>query len=135
MVRIREYYREENTPKADDVLPTAFAAVRDGRGQLLLVRRFDDGNWELPGGRIEPGESAVEAVIREVAEESGIELEVTGVAGVYSDPSHVLVRRRRPPAARTLLPRRTQIARRRLPTAAGRHRDRRRGLVPPCPPR
>ncbi|RFU19224.1 NUDIX hydrolase [Geodermatophilus marinus] len=90
MVRIREYYREENTPRAQDVLPAAFGAVRDGAGRLLLVRRIDDGNWELPGGRIEVGESAVEALAREVAEESGITLEVTGIAGVYSDPTHVL---------------------------------------------
>ena len=50
MVRIREYYRERNTPPAQDVLPAAFAAVRDRSGRLLLVRRIDDGNWELPGG-------------------------------------------------------------------------------------
>jgi 8-oxo-dGTP pyrophosphatase MutT (NUDIX family) len=90
MVRIREYYREENTPRARDVLPAAFGAVRDGAGRLLLVRRIDDGNWELPGGRIEAGESAVEALAREVAEESGITVEVTGISGVYSDPTHVL---------------------------------------------
>jgi 8-oxo-dGTP diphosphatase len=90
MVRIREYYREENTPRAQDVLPAGFAAVRDGAGRLLLVRRIDDGNWELPGGHIEVGESAVEALAREVAEESGITVEVTGIAGVYSDPTHVL---------------------------------------------
>jgi ADP-ribose pyrophosphatase YjhB (NUDIX family) len=91
VVRIREYYREENTPAAHDVLPAAFAAVRNSAGKLLLVRRIDDGNWELPGGRIEVGESAVDAVVREVAEESGITLEITGLAGVYSDPTHVLV--------------------------------------------
>jgi 8-oxo-dGTP pyrophosphatase MutT (NUDIX family) len=90
MVRIREYYQEENTPTARDVLPAAFAAVRNSAGRLLLVRRIDDGNWELPGGRIEVGESAVHALAREVAEESGIVLEVTGIAGVYSDPTHVL---------------------------------------------
>jgi ADP-ribose pyrophosphatase YjhB (NUDIX family) len=91
MVRIREYYREDDTPTAQDVLPAAFAAVRNAAGQLLLVRRIDDGYWELPGGRVEVGESAVDAVTREVAEESGITLEVTGIAGVYSDPTHVLV--------------------------------------------
>ncbi|MCE0764893.1 NUDIX domain-containing protein [Pseudonocardia kujensis] len=91
MVRIREYYRDANAPRAHDVLPAAFAAVRNRDGKLLLVRRIDDGNWELPGGRIEVGESANEAVVREVAEESGITIELTGFAGVYSDPSHVLV--------------------------------------------
>ncbi|MEU7812997.1 NUDIX domain-containing protein [Pseudonocardia sp. NPDC049154] len=91
MVRIREFFRDANAPRAHDVLPAAFAAVRNGAGRLLLVRRIDDGNWELPGGRIEVGESVNEAVIREVAEESGITIALTGLAGVYSDPSHVLV--------------------------------------------
>ena len=67
------------------------AAVRNSAGELLLVRRIDDGNWELPGGRIEVGESVSDAVVREVAEESGITIALIGFAGVYSDPSHVLV--------------------------------------------
>ena len=91
MVRLREYYQDPSTPTAHDVLPAAFAAVRNSAGQLLLVRRIDDGNWELPGGRIEVGESAGHTVVREVAEESGITIELTGLAGVYSDPTHVLV--------------------------------------------
>jgi 8-oxo-dGTP pyrophosphatase MutT (NUDIX family) len=49
-----------------------------------------DGNWELPGGRVDIGESAVETVVREVMEESGVAIKVTGVLGVYSDPGHVL---------------------------------------------
>ena len=60
-------------------------------GQVLLVRRIDDGNWELPGGRIEVGETVREAVIREVAEESGITVALTTLSGIYSDPSHVLL--------------------------------------------
>jgi 8-oxo-dGTP pyrophosphatase MutT (NUDIX family) len=91
VVRLREYYQDPNTPRAHDVLPAAFAAVRNGVGELLLVRRIDDGNWELPGGRIEVGESAGATVVREVAEESGISIELTGLAGVYSDPTRVLV--------------------------------------------
>ena len=91
MVRLREYYCDANAPRAHDVLPAAFAEVRNSAGELLLVRRIDDGNWELPGGRIEVGESVSEAVVREVAEESGITIVLVGFAGVYSDPSHVLV--------------------------------------------
>ncbi|MFZ2119232.1 MAG: NUDIX domain-containing protein, partial [Pseudonocardiaceae bacterium] len=41
-------------------------------GRVLLVRRADDGYWELPGGRVEVGESASAAVVREVAEEAGV---------------------------------------------------------------
>src|SRR6476661_2303475 len=91
VVRLREYYQDPNAPRADDVLPAAFAAVRNVAGEVLLVRRIDDGYWELPGGRLEVGESAAQAVIREVAEESGVTIALTGLSGVYSDPTHVLL--------------------------------------------
>jgi 8-oxo-dGTP pyrophosphatase MutT (NUDIX family) len=90
-VRLREYYQDPNAPRAHDVLPAAFAAVRNPAGEVLLVCRIDDGYWELPGGRLEVGESAAQAVIREVAEESGVSIALTGLSGVYSDPTHVLL--------------------------------------------
>ena len=67
--------------------PAAFAVVRD-EDRVLLVQRCDDQLWELPGGKIDLGESAVEAVVREVAEEAALSIKVTGIAGVYSDPEH-----------------------------------------------
>jgi ADP-ribose pyrophosphatase YjhB (NUDIX family) len=59
------------------------AVVRDGR--LLLVRRASRhgrGNWQLPGGYIEPDETIEQAVVREVREETGVTAEVEGVLGV-----------------------------------------------------
>lgn len=59
------------------------AVVRDGR--LLLVRRASRrgrGNWQVPGGFIEPDETIEEAVVREVAEEASVTTEVQGVLGV-----------------------------------------------------
>jgi 8-oxo-dGTP pyrophosphatase MutT (NUDIX family) len=91
VARTAEFYGDRDAPRADGVLPAAFAVVRDRVGRVLLVRRADDLNWELPGGRIDVGESAVDAVVREAAEEAGLAITVTGLAGVYSDPSHVLV--------------------------------------------
>lgn len=85
-----EYYHDVTAPQARELLPVAFAIVRNGVGEVLLVRRADDGYWELPGGRIEIGESASAAVVREVAEEAGVTIKVTGLGGVYSDPGHVL---------------------------------------------
>ena len=90
MVRLYEYYHDSSAPRRT-TCPTAFAAVRNATGQVLLVHRIDDGNWELPGGRIEVRETARQAVLREVAEESGITIDLTTLSGVYSDPSHVLV--------------------------------------------
>ncbi len=85
-----EYYHDVAAPQAQELLPAAFAVVRNGSGRILLVRRADDGYWELPGGRVEVGESASAAVVREVAEEAGVTIQVTELAGVYSDPGHVL---------------------------------------------
>ena len=89
MARI-EYYHDVAAPQAQQLLPAAFAIVRDSSGCILLVRRADDGYWELPGGRVEVGESASAAVIREVAEEAGVAITVTSLAGVYCDLVHVL---------------------------------------------
>jgi 8-oxo-dGTP pyrophosphatase MutT (NUDIX family) len=85
-----EYYHDVAAPRARGLLPAAFAVVRNGLDQILLVRRVDDGYWELPGGRIEVGESASAAAVREVAEEAGVAITITGLVGVYSDPGHVL---------------------------------------------
>jgi ADP-ribose pyrophosphatase YjhB (NUDIX family) len=87
----REYYHDDTAPPANSMTPTAFAAVRHDHGRILLVRRGDNGNWELPGGRVELGETATAAAEREVAEESGVTIKVTRLAGVYTDPGHVLV--------------------------------------------
>ncbi|AFZ67986.1 NUDIX domain-containing protein [Deinococcus peraridilitoris] len=69
--------------------PGAGVVVRDDQGRVLLTRRSDDGTWGLLGGWLSPGESALEAARREVLEESGWEVEVTGLLGVYSDPAEM----------------------------------------------
>ena len=89
MARV-EYYYDVAAPRARAMLPAAYAVVRNGVGRVLLVRRVDDGYWELPGGRVEIGETASAAVVREVAEEADVAITVTGLSGVYSDPRHVL---------------------------------------------
>lgn len=60
--------------------------VRGSGDTILLERRRDCGWWGLPGGRVEPGESLVDAAVREVREETGLAVEVTHLIGVYSDP-------------------------------------------------
>jgi 8-oxo-dGTP diphosphatase len=66
------------------------AVVRDRDGRLLLVQRANEpgrGLWSIPGGRVEPGESAQDAVVREVAEETGLPVVVSGLAGVVERPA------------------------------------------------
>ncbi|MFQ6026144.1 MAG: NUDIX domain-containing protein [Dehalococcoidia bacterium] len=66
------------------------AAVFDDSGRkILLTRRADNGLWCLPGGCIEPGESAQEACVREVLEETGLVVEAGKLVGVYSSPDRV----------------------------------------------
>jgi 8-oxo-dGTP pyrophosphatase MutT (NUDIX family) len=65
--------------------------VRDNRGWILLEKRSDCGWWGLPGGRIEPGESVKEAAVREVKEETGLNIEITRLLGVYSEPESRIV--------------------------------------------
>ena len=60
------------------------------RQRILLTRRQDDGRWCLPGGRMEPGEDAAEACVREVWEETGLHVRVRRLIGVYSSPHRLL---------------------------------------------
>ncbi len=61
------------------------------RTQALLTRRTDNGLWCIPGGAMEAGESAAEACIREVWEETGLHVSVKRLIGVYSDPNQLVV--------------------------------------------
>ena len=61
-----------------------------GSEEVIRTARCDTGDWELPGGHVDRGESASDAAVRETAEESGITVEVTGLVGIYTDPGHVI---------------------------------------------
>ncbi len=58
---------------------------------ILMEKRRDCGWWGLPGGRVEPGESLLAAAVREVAEETGLTVEITHLIGVYSNPNGRIV--------------------------------------------
>jgi ADP-ribose pyrophosphatase YjhB (NUDIX family) len=65
--------------------------VTNDKGEILLIRRSDNGNWAVPDGAIDLGESLAEAAVRETREESGIACEVTGLVGIYTDPRHIIL--------------------------------------------
>jgi len=67
------------------------AAIFNEHGRILLTRRADNGQWCLPGGRMESGESAAEACEREVFEETGLQARVKRLVGVYSHPDQLVV--------------------------------------------
>ncbi len=86
-----DYYDDPDAPKASALVPSVNVVVTDDADDILLIQRTDNGNWALPGGAIDLGESVAQAAVRETLEESGIECEVTGIVGIYSDPRHVIL--------------------------------------------
>jgi 8-oxo-dGTP diphosphatase len=66
--------------------PSVAGVIRDEAGRVLLIRRGDGSGWSLPGGILEPGEILAKAVVREVWEETGLQVEPVRLVGVYSDP-------------------------------------------------
>ncbi len=86
----RDYYHDPAAPKANSLVPGGSALVVDQHGRVLLQRRTDSGNWALPGGTMDIGETLDQCVIREVKEETGLDIEITGLLGIYTDPQHVI---------------------------------------------
>lgn len=89
MARI-DHYRSPDAPAANSIVVAVTAFVRDEAGRLLLIRRTDNDLYAIPGGALELGETLTQTVQREVMEETGIAVKVTGLIGVYSDPTHVV---------------------------------------------
>jgi ADP-ribose pyrophosphatase YjhB (NUDIX family) len=74
-------------PRDPIILPGAVALVRDEQGHILVVKRREFPVWDLPGGFSDLGETATHTAIREVQEETGLEIELVRTLGVYSDPA------------------------------------------------
>jgi ADP-ribose pyrophosphatase YjhB (NUDIX family) len=64
----------------------AFATIWDRGGRVLLLHRRDRDAWNLPGGRVEEGEAPWDGCVREVREETGLEVQVERLTGVYAKP-------------------------------------------------
>jgi 8-oxo-dGTP pyrophosphatase MutT (NUDIX family) len=78
--------------RARAIRASASAVIFDRRGRILLQQRSDGGQWGLPGGGVEIGESITDAAVREVREETGLRVTVRRLIGVYSDPRLQVVR-------------------------------------------
>ncbi|HEY7342665.1 MAG TPA: NUDIX domain-containing protein [Ktedonobacterales bacterium] len=67
------------------ITPATRAVIRDGKGRVLLVRRSDNGQWVMPAGSMELGESVMDCLRREVKEESGLDVLDAQVMAIYSE--------------------------------------------------
>ncbi len=70
--------------RSDGAVPCVGGLAYDDEGRLLLVQRANDpgrGRWSLPGGRVEPGEDDAAALVREMREETGLDVEPGPLVG------------------------------------------------------
>src|SRR5216683_6957982 len=91
MARRIDYHHDAGAPPASSIVPSVNVVVTNDAGEILLIRRSDNDNWALPGGAVDIGESLTQAAVRETREESGIDCEITGLSGIYTDPGHVML--------------------------------------------
>lgn len=89
MARI-DYVNDPHAPRANSVVPSVVAIVRDEHGRVLMIHKTDNDKWALPGGGHEIGESIADTVVREVKEETGYDVEVDTLTGTYTNPGHVM---------------------------------------------
>jgi ADP-ribose pyrophosphatase YjhB (NUDIX family) len=91
MGRRIDYYDDPDAPAANSMVPSVNVVIENDAGEILMIERSDNGNWALPGGAIDLGESMSQAGIRETKEETGIDCEILGVLGIYTDPKHIIL--------------------------------------------
>jgi ADP-ribose pyrophosphatase len=85
-----DYYNDDNAPRATSLKPATSAIVTNDKGEILLHHRTDNDSWGLPGGTMDAGESIAQCVIREVKEETGLDVQPEYLIGLYSNPKHVV---------------------------------------------
>ncbi|MGN9846206.1 NUDIX hydrolase [Nonomuraea sp. H19] len=91
MAKRIDYYDDPDAPAPNSLVPSVNVVVTNAADDILMIRRTDNGNWAVPGGAIDLGESIPAAAVRETEEETGILCEITGLVGTYSDPKHVIL--------------------------------------------
>lgn len=85
-----DYIDDPNAPAINSVVPSVVAIVQDDEGRVLMIHKTDNDKWALPGGGHEPGESITDTVVREVKEETGYDVEIDTITGIYTNPNHVM---------------------------------------------
>jgi 8-oxo-dGTP pyrophosphatase MutT (NUDIX family) len=85
-----EYLNDPVAPTPNSLVPACGVLAVDDVGRILLQRRRDTGQWALPMGKMDIGETPRQCAIRETLEETGVQVQPTGILGIYSDPGHIV---------------------------------------------
>jgi len=89
MARV-DYLHDPNAPAANSLCPAVSVFIQDKQDRILMIRRTDNDKYAIPGGQQEIGETLAQAAVREVKEETGIDVAIVGLVGLYSNPAHVI---------------------------------------------
>lgn len=89
MTRI-DYLDDPNAPAPNSVVPAANVIVINDDGAILIIKRTDNSHHALPGGGLDLGEHITQTAVRETKEETGLDVEITGLVGIYSNPRHLI---------------------------------------------
>lgn len=81
-----DYYHQADAPQANSMRPAAAVAILNDRREMLMLLRKDNQKWTMPGGTMEYNESLTDCALREVREESGLEVVIKDLIGTYTDP-------------------------------------------------
>ncbi|MEO3867817.1 NUDIX domain-containing protein [Nonomuraea sp. B12E4] len=76
---------DPNAPKVNSLAPSVAVVVTNDDGDILMIRRSDDGKWVIPGGDIGLGETIPDAAMKRTLEQTGHWSQITGIVGTYSD--------------------------------------------------
>src|SRR5262249_35889057 len=86
-----DYLDNPQSPKANSVVPSANVIVVNDQGEILMIRRTDNGKWAVPEGGMVLGESITDAALRETCQDTGIACDISGTIGTYTTPHHVIL--------------------------------------------
>ena len=85
------HLNDPEAPKPNSLVPAAGVLAVDPDGRALLQRRRDTGQWAIPMGKQEIGETVTQCAERETQEETGVTVKVTGLLGIFCDPGRVVL--------------------------------------------
>jgi ADP-ribose pyrophosphatase YjhB (NUDIX family) len=85
-----EHLDDPDAPPANSLIPAASAIVVDEASRILLIRRSDNALWSIPGGAMDVGERIADTAVREVREETGLQVVPETIVGIYPNPRHVI---------------------------------------------